>query len=50
MTLTYFMTRSAEFAYPKSQVSVYRTIGHLVPLPLSFVLSGEVDEDADEDL
>ena len=29
MTLTYFMTRSAEFAYPRSQVSVYRTIGPL---------------------
>ena len=30
MTLTYFMARSAEFAYPRSQVSVYRTIGPLV--------------------
>ena len=27
MTLTYFMARSAEVPYPKSQVSVYRTIG-----------------------
>ena len=27
MTLTYFMARSAEVAYPRSQVSVYRTIG-----------------------
>ena len=31
MTLTYFfMTRSAEVAYPRSQVSIYRTIGPLV--------------------
>ena len=30
MTLTYFMARSAEVAYPRSQVSVYRTIGPLV--------------------
>ena len=30
MTLTYFMTRSAEFAYPRPQVSVYRSIGPLV--------------------
>ena len=30
MTLTYFMARSAEVACPRSQVSVYRTIGPLV--------------------
>ena len=30
MTLTYFMARSAEVAYPRSQVSVYKTIGPLV--------------------
>ena len=30
MTLTYLMARSAEVAYPRSQVSVYRTIGPLV--------------------
>ena len=30
MTLAYFMARSAEVAYPGSQVSVYRTIGPLV--------------------
>ena len=30
MTLTYFMARSAEVAFPSSQVSVYRTIGPLV--------------------
>ena len=30
MTLTYCMARSAEVAYPRSQVSVYRTIGPLV--------------------
>ena len=30
MTLTYFMARSAEVAYSRSQVSVYRTIGPLV--------------------
>ena len=30
MTLTYFMARSAEVAYPRSQVSHYRTIGPLV--------------------
>ena len=30
MTLTYFMARLAEVAYPRSQVSVYRTIGPLV--------------------
>ena len=30
MTLTYFMARSAEVAYPRSQVSVNRTIGPLV--------------------
>ena len=30
MTLTYFMARSAEVAYPRSQVSFYRTIGPLV--------------------
>ena len=30
MTLTYFVARSAEVAYPRSQVSVYRTIGSLV--------------------
>ena len=30
MTLTYFMARSAKVAYPRSQVSVYRTIGLLV--------------------
>ena len=35
MTLTYFMARSAEVAYPRSQVSVYRTIG---PLVLIFVV------------
>ena len=32
MTLTYLMVRSAEVAYPKSQASVYRTIGHLILL------------------
>ena len=30
MTLTYFMARSAEVAYPRSQVSLHRTIGPLV--------------------
>ena len=30
MTFTYFMARSAEVAYLRSQVSVYRTIGPLV--------------------
>ena len=30
MTLTYLMARSAEVAYPRSQVSVNRTIGPLV--------------------
>ena len=30
MTLTYFMARSAEVAYPRSQVSIYRSIGPLV--------------------
>ena len=30
MTLTYFMARSAEVAYPRSQVSIYRAIGPLV--------------------
>ena len=30
MTLTYFMARSANVAYPRSQVSVYRTIDPLV--------------------
>ena len=30
LTLTYLMARSAEIAYPRSQVSVYRTIGPLV--------------------
>ena len=30
MTLTYFMARSAEVAHPRSQVSIYRTIGPLV--------------------
>ena len=30
MTLTYFMARSAEVAYPRSQVSLYRTICPLV--------------------
>ena len=30
MALTYFMARSAEVAYSRSQVSVYRTIGPLV--------------------
>ena len=30
MTLTYFMARSANVAYPRIQVSVYRTIGPLV--------------------
>ena len=30
LTLTYFMARSAEVAYPRSQVSIYRTIGPLV--------------------
>ena len=34
MTLTYFMARSAEVAYPRSQISDYRTIG-----PLVFILS-----------
>ena len=29
MTLTYFMASSAEVAYPRSQVSVYRNIGPL---------------------
>ena len=28
--MTYFMARSAEVAYPRSQVSVYRTIDRLV--------------------
>ena len=37
MTLTYFMTRSAEFAYSRSHVSLYRTIGPLVILPLTKV-------------
>ena len=32
MTLTYFMARSTEVAYPRSQVKVYRTIGPLVNL------------------
>ena len=32
MTLTYFMARSAEVAYPRSQVSIYRTIGQFGPL------------------
>ena len=30
LTFTYFMARSVEVAYPRSQVSVYRTIGPLV--------------------
>ena len=30
MTITYFMARSAEVTYPRSQMSVYRTIGPLV--------------------
>ena len=30
MTFTYLMARSAEVAYPRSQVSIYRTIGPLV--------------------
>ena len=30
MALTYFMARSAEVAYPRSQVSVYRTLGPMV--------------------
>ena len=30
MTLTYFMARSTQVAYPRSQVSIYRTIGPLV--------------------
>ena len=30
MTLTYFMARSTKVTYPRSQVSVYRTIGPLV--------------------
>ena len=30
MILTYFMAKSAEVAYPRSQVSVHRTIGPLV--------------------
>ena len=30
VTLTYFMARSAYSAYPRSQVSIYRTIGPLV--------------------
>ena len=32
MTLTHFMTRSTLCTYLRSQVSVYRTIGPLVPL------------------
>ena len=36
LTLTYFMARSAEVAYPRHQVSVYRTIGPLV-LFISYV-------------
>ena len=34
MTLTYFMARSVEVAYPISQVSVYRTIDSLVSLQI----------------
>ena len=30
MTSIYFMVRSAQVAYPRSQVSIYRTIGPLV--------------------
>ena len=30
MTLIHFMARSTEVTYPRSQVSVYRTIGPLV--------------------
>ena len=30
MTLTYFVARSGSVAYPRSKVSVYRTIGPLV--------------------
>ena len=30
MTLTYFMARSTLVAYPRSQVSVYMTVGPLV--------------------
>ena len=30
MTLTYFTVKSTEVAYPRSQVSIYRTIGPLV--------------------
>ena len=30
MTLTYFMARSTQVAYPRSQVSVYRTIRPMV--------------------
>ena len=36
MTLTYFMARSAEVSYPRSQVSVYRTIGPLVIIVMKY--------------
>ena len=40
MTLANFMARSAEDAYPRSQVSVYRTID---PLVLIYVFCGHLD-------
>ena len=43
MTLTYFMARSAEVSYPRSQVSVYRTIGPLVIIVMKY--SYKTDQD-----
>ena len=39
MTLTYFIAKSAEVAHPRSQVSVYRTIGPLVNNTLAEMFS-----------
>ena len=37
VTLTYFMARSTEVAYPRSHVGVYRTIGPLVAIYIKLI-------------